>query len=158
MKAGLLLLLFACMVSESCRNSHSGSVMDKCGACPLYPTALILPTVRVKIVDKVSGGDLFLSPASPYKPSDLKVNNAANDSVRFFVDSVDEGKPFVVIPIPETNTIAIKLASLTPDTIRVVFARDSPACCPQTRVKSVTLNGVQQCSPCSFVQLVTIKK
>ena len=159
MKAGLF-LLFACMVVASCRNSHSGGMTDKCGACPLYPTptALILPTVRVKIVDKVSGADLLLSPTSPYKISDLKVNDAANDSVRFFVDSVDEGKPFVVIPIPQTNTMAIKLASLTPDTIRVVFARDSPVCCPQTRIKSITLDNVQQCSPCTFAQLITIKK
>jgi hypothetical protein len=158
MKAGLLLVLFACMAVVSCRNSHSGGITDKCGACPLYPTALILPTIRVKIVDKVSGADLLLSPTSPYKPSDLKVNNAANDSVRFYVDSVDEGKPFIVIPVPQTNTMAIKLASLTPDTVRVVFARDSPVCCPQTRVKSVTLNNVPQCSPCTFAQLVTIKK
>jgi len=153
MKAGLLLLLFVCMVAVSCRNSHS----DKCGPCPLTASA-ILPTVKVRIVDKVSGADLFLSPTSPYKPSDLKVNNGANDSVRFFVDSVDAGDRTVVIPIPETNTMVVKLAALTPNTIKVVFASDSPKCCPQTRIKSITLDNVPQCNPCSFTQLITIKK
>jgi hypothetical protein len=158
MKAGLRLVLFACMIVVSCRNSHSGGVTDKCGACPVLYTAEIFPTVKVRIVDKVSGADLLLSPTSPYKPSDLKVTNAANDSVRFFVDSVDAGARTIVIPIPDPPTFVLKLASLTPDTIKVVFARDSPVCCPQTRVKSVTLNNVPQCSPCSFAQLVTIKK
>ena len=157
MKAGLLLVLFVCIIVVSCRNSHSGSVTDKCGACPLYFTA-ILPTIKVRIVDKVSGADLLLLPTSPYKLSDLKITNAATDSVRFFVDSVDAGPRSIVVPIPDPPTITLKLASLTPDTIRVVFARDSPVCCPQTRIKSITLDNVQQCGPCSFAQLITIKK
>jgi hypothetical protein len=115
-------------------------------------------TIKVRIVDKVSGADLLLSPASPYKPSDLKVSNAANDSVWFFVDSVEAGPRSIVIPIPQTNTITLKLASLTPDTIKVVFASDSPRCCPQTRIKSITLDNIAQCSPCSFGQLITVKK
>jgi hypothetical protein len=114
--------------------------------------------IKVRIVDKVSGADLLLSPTSPYKPGDLKVTNAANDSVWFFVDSVDAGPRSIVMPIPQTNTITLKLASLTPDTIKVVFARDSPRCCPQTRIKSITLDNVPQCNPCSFAQLITIKK
>ena len=153
MKAGLLFLSFGCMIAASCRNSHS----DKCGPCPAYFTA-ILPTVKVRIVDKASGADLFLSATSPYKPGDLKVTNGSNDSVRFFVDSVDAGARTIVIPIPETNTMTLKLASLTPDTIKVVFARDSPRCCPQTLIKSITLDNVPQCNPCSFAQLITIKK
>lgn len=153
MKAGLRLLLLVCVIAVSCRNSHS----DKCGPCPLAVSA-ILPTVKARIVDKVSGADLFLSPTSPYKPGDLKVTNAANDSVRFFVDSVDTGPRSIVIPIPETNTMTLKLASLTPDTIKVVFASDSPRCCPQNRIKSITVDNVSQCSPCNFAQLITIKK
>ena len=158
MKAGLLLVLFACMAVVSCRNSHSGGVTDKCGACPLLYTAIMLPTVKVRILDKVSGADLLLSPTSPYKPSDLKVTNAANDSVRFFVDSVDAGNRTIVVPIPDPPTVVLKLASLTADTIKVVFARDLPVCCPQTRIKSITLDNVPQCSPCTFAQLITIKK
>jgi hypothetical protein len=158
MKAGLLLVLFVCMTVVSCRNSHSGGVTDKCGACPVLYGLAILPTVKLRIVDKMSGADLLLSPTSPYKSSDLKVTNAANDSVRFFVDSVDAAARTIVIPIPDPPTFVIKLASLTPDTIKVVFARDSPACCPQTRIKSITLDNVPQCSPCSFAQLITIKK
>jgi hypothetical protein len=157
MKAGLLFLLFVCMIVVSCRNSHAGGMTDKCGACPLY-NSVILPTVKVRIVDKVSGADLLLSATSPYKPGELKVTNSANDSVRFFVDSVDAGDRTIVIPIPETNIMTVKLASLTPDTIKVVFARDSPVCCPQTRIKSITLDNIAQCSPCSFAQLITIKK
>jgi hypothetical protein len=156
MKTGLLLVLFVCIIMGSCRNSHSGSMTDKCGACPLYAT--ILPTVKVRIVDKLSGADLLLLPTSPYKPSDLKVTNGANDSLRFFVDSMDAGARSIVIPIPDPPTFALKLGLLTPDTIKVVFARDSPVCCPQTRIKSITLDNVVQCSPCSFAQLVTIKK
>jgi hypothetical protein len=144
------------MIAASCQN-HSGGVTDKCGPCPLYIMA-ILPTVKVRIVDKVSGADLFLSTTSPYKPSDLRVSNPVNDSIRFFVDSVNAGPRTVVIPIPETNTMILKLASLTPDTIKVVFANDSPRCCPQTRIKSITLDNVPQCNPCSFAQLITIKK
>jgi hypothetical protein len=146
------------MIAVSCRNSHSGSLTDKCGACPVLYGLAIFPTVKVRIVDKMSGADLLLSPASPYKLSDLKVTNAANDSVRFFVDSVDAGARTIVIPIPDPPTFVLKLASLTPDTIKVVFARDSPVCCPQTRIKSIMLDNVLQCSPCSFAQLITIKK
>ncbi len=114
MKAGLLLVLFVCVIVVSCRNSHSGGITDKCGACPLYFTALY-PTVKVRIVDKVSGVDLLLLPTSPYKLSDLKVTNAANDSVRFFVDSVDAGARTIVVPIPDPPTVTLKLASLTAD-------------------------------------------
>lgn len=158
MKARLLLVLFVCVIVVSCRNSHSGGVTDKCGACPLLYDLEILPTVKVRIVDKVSGADLLLSPTSPYKLSDLKVTNAANDSVRFFVDSVDAGPRSIVIPIPDPPAFTLKLASLTPDTIKVVLARDSPVCCPRLRIKSITLDNVQQCGPCSFAQLITIKK
>ncbi len=84
----------------------------------------MLPTVKVRVLDKVSGADLLLSPTSPYKPSDLKVTNAANDSVRFFVDSVDAGNR-TIVPIPDPPTVVLKLASLTADTIKVV----SPATC-----------------------------
>jgi len=155
MKAALLLLLFVCMVAVSCRNN------GKCSPCPVYgdaATQMMSSIIKVRIVDKVSGADLLLSPTSPYKPGDLKVTNAANDSVWFFVDSVDAGPRSIVMPIPQTNTITLKLASLTPDTIKVVFARDSPRCCPQTRIKSITLDNVPQCNPCSFAQLITIKK
>ena len=156
MKAGLLLLLFACMAVVSCRNSHSGGVTDKCGPCPLY--AEILPTIGVRIVDKSTGVDLFLSPGSPYKLSDLKVTSSLTDSVRFGVDSLGPGDRFVRIPSPETQTFTLKLASLTPDSIKVVLARDSPVCCPRTQIKSITLDNVQQCAPCSLAQMITIKK
>lgn len=156
MKAGLLLLLFVCIVVVSCHNSHSGGVTDKCGPCPLY--AEILPTIGVKIVDKVSGADLFLSPTSPYKLSDLKVTNAVNDSVRVGLDSLGPGNRFIRIPSPQSQTFKLKLASLPTDSIKVVIARDSPVCCPRIRIKSITLDNVQQCSPCSLAQLITIKK
>lgn len=156
MKAGLLFLLFVCVAVVSCQNKAA-----KCGPCPVYASPLsesAVLTIKVRIVDKVSGADLFLSPGSPYKPGNLKVTNAANDSVWFVVDTLDAGNRFVRMPVPETNTLVLKLASLTPDTIKVAFARDSPVCCPQTRIKSMVLDNVQQCSPCSFAQFITIKK
>ncbi|WP_426670535.1 hypothetical protein ACPPVU_04660 [Mucilaginibacter sp. McL0603] len=157
MKAvGLFILWLVCMVLVSCQNNHSGGITSKCGPCPMYLE--ILPTIGVKIVDKTTGADLFLSPTSPYKLSDLKVTSSVNDSVRFVVDSLGTGNRFVRVPSPETQTFTIKLAALSADSIRVVLARDSPVCCPRTRIKSITLNNVQQCSPCSLAQLVTIKK
>jgi len=156
--SGLLILALAGILLVSCRNSHSGGITDKCGPCPLYAYAEILPTIGVKIVDKTTGADLFLSPTSPYKLSDLKVTSSLKDSVWFRVDSLGTGNRFVRIPSPETQTFTIKLASLTPDSIKVVLARDSPVCCPRTRIKSITLDNVQLCGSCNMGQVITIKK
>jgi len=154
--SGLLILAFAVTLFASCHNSHSGGITDKCGPCPLY--AEILPTIGVKIVDKTTGADLFLSATSPYKLSDLKVTSSLPDSVHFWVDSLGAGDRFVRIPSPETQTFTLKLGTLSPDSIKVVLARDSPSCCPRTRIKSITLDNVQQCAPCGLAQMVTIKK
>ena len=155
--SGSFLLAIACIVFASCRNSHSGGVTDKCGPCPLYVVE-ILPTIGLKIVDKTTGADLFLSPTSPYKLSDLKVTSSVPDSVRFRLDSLGPGDRFVVIPSPQTQTFTIKLAALSADSIKVVLARDSPVCCPRTRIKSITVDNLQVCGPCSLAQLITIKK
>jgi hypothetical protein len=112
------------------------------------------------MVDKVSGADLFLSPGSPYKPSDLSVASSVNGpNVTFYVDSTTEKDTrFIRLISPESQTFTLKLASLSPDILRVVLAQDSPRCCPVTRIKSITVDNVQQCGPCSFAQMVTIKK
>ena len=154
--SGLLILAFAGILLVSCRNSHSGGITDKCGPCPLY--AEILPTIGIKIVDKTTGADLFLSPTSPYKLNDLKVTSSLNDSVWFRVDSLGAGNRFVRIASPETQTFTIKLAALSADSIKVVLARDSPVCCPRTRIKSITLDNVQLCGSCNMGQVITIKK
>ena len=158
MKAGLLLLLFVCMVVVSCQNRTG-----KCSPCPVYPLAasqFASLYIRVRIVDKVSGADLFLSPTSPYKPSDLAVSSSVNGpNVTFYVDSTTEkDTPFIRLISPESQTFTLKLASLSPNILQVVLANDSPKCCPVTRIKSITLDNVRQCGPCSFAQLVTIKK
>jgi hypothetical protein len=158
MKArGLLFLAIACTIFASCRNSHSGGVTDKCGPCPLG-VAEVLPTFGVKIVDKTTGADLFLSPTSPYKFSDLKVTGSLPDSVRLAIDSVQTTNHFVRIPSPQTETFTLKLGTLSADSIKIVLARDSPVCCPRMQIKSITLDNVQQCGPCSFGQVITIKK
>lgn len=157
--SALLLLAFAGILLVSCRNSHSGGITDKCGACPLYASAEVLPTFGLKIVDKTTGADLFLSPASPYKLSDLKLTSSLTDSVRYLgVDSTQTSGRFVLIPSPQTQTFTIKLAALSPDSIKVVIARDSPVCCPYTRIKSITLDNVQLCGSCKLGQVITIKK
>lgn len=157
--AGLLLVAFAGILATSCSNSHSGGITDKCGACPLYAQAEILPTFGIKIVDKTTGADLFLSPASPYKISELKLTSSLTDSVRYLaVDSTQASGRFVLIPSPQTQTFTIKLAALSADSIKVVIARDSPVCCPRTRIKSITLDNVQQCGTCNLGQVIIIKK
>jgi hypothetical protein len=120
--------------------------------------AEILPTIQVRIVDKVTGADLLLSPNSPYKLSDLKVTTSGTDSVSVGVDSLGPGDRYVRIACPQSQTFTLKLASLSPDSIKAVLARDLTVCCPRTEMKSVTLDNVQQCGPCSLAQIVTIKK
>jgi hypothetical protein len=141
------------MVWMSCKTS----VSSKCGPCPLYPQ--IAPYVAVKIVDKTTGADLFLSPNSPYKFSDLKVSSSISGTdVSVIEDSTQTGNRFAKIWATSTQTFTLKLASLSADSIRVVIKTDSPKCCPVIKVSSITLNTTLICAPCTYSEAVTIKK
>jgi len=146
---GLLLLLT--LTGVSC---HSGS--EKCGPCPL---AAIYMAMKVKIVSKTTGADLFLSPNSPYKPSDLKVSSSlSGPGFVFRVDSSDVSNRFIWLSDFESQTYTLKLANLGADNIKFVEGPSSQKCCAVSEVKSIMLNDSLVCAPCSAQQLVIIKK
>ncbi len=150
---GLLLLA----VTWSACHNGTGTITRKCGPCPLY--AEILPVVGVKMLSKTTGADLILAPNSPYKPSDLKVSSSiTGPGYHFIVDTSDASNRVIWIPSPQSETFTLQLANLSADNIKFTVARDSPVCCPRTRIKSIVLDDSLICSPCSFKQVVTIRK
>lgn len=149
----LSILILACTIWISCKTNTT----SKCGPCPEY--AQLAPFVNVRIVDKTTSADLFLSPNSPYKFSDLKVTGSVSgDAVSVGVDSSQKDNRFVRILALPSQTFTLKLASLSADSLRVVIKQDSPKCCPIMKVGSITLNTTLICTPCSYSEAVTIRK
>lgn len=133
---------------------------DKCGPCPLADASLsIYLVMKVKIVSKTTGADLFLSPNSPYKPSDLKVSSSvAGPNYHFAVDSSDTNNRSVWLPDAESQTYTLQLAGLSADRIGIITGLNDQKCCATTEVKSIMLNDSLVCAPCSPQQQVIIKK
>jgi hypothetical protein len=152
MKAKIIgVLMLGCSILLSCNHTSE----SKCGPCPLI--LQLAPFVNVRIVDKTTGDDLFLSPGSPYKFSDLKMISAQND-FRVTIDSTQKDNRFIRILIPQTETLNIKLGNLSADSVRVVFKNDSPKCCPITKISKIILDNTPICNPCTLNAMVTIKK
>lgn len=150
---GLFLLT---MILSACHDV-TGSMTNKCGACPMY--ADVLPLVGVKMLNKTTGADLLLAPNSPYKPFDLKVSSSiTGPGYHFIVDTSDASNRVIWIPSPGSDTFTLQLANLGADNIKVVALRDSPLCCPRLHLKSIVLDDSLICSPCSLRQVVTIRK
>jgi len=146
-------LVLICLVWASCKTNTT----SKCGPCPLY--AQLAPFINVRVVDKTTGADLFLSPNSPYKFSDLKVSSSVDgNNVSLYVDSTQADNRFVRILATSTQTFTLKLATLSADSIRIVLKTDSPKCCPITKISSILLDTAPVCNPCSYNQTITIKK
>jgi len=81
--------------------------------CLVVPMALQILLASVRIVSKTIGADLFLSPTSPYKLSDLTVTSSVTGSnVNLWVDSTQKDKRYVMIIGNETQTYILKLAAL----------------------------------------------
>lgn len=153
-KGVVLAMIFCSFALVSCKTSPPSS---KCGPCPEY--AMVFPAVDVRIVDKTTGADLFLSPGSPYKLSDLKITSTYTESqVNFTVDSSQNNNRFLRLYAYPSQTFTIKLASLTADNLQVVLKTDSPQCCPFIKLGRVLLNDSVICNPCNFGQMVVIKK
>jgi len=152
MKKIYLGLLLLTLVGVSCNNGT-----EKCGPCPLY-NAAIWTIAKVRIVDKTSGADLFLSANSPYKSSDLKVTSSTDPNFKFRVDSLDADSSFVPLPDYQSVTYTIQLANLSADHLKINVGLSSQKCCATTEIKNITLNDSLICAPCSLQQDVTIKK
>lgn len=144
---GLLALLI--LISISCHSSP-----EKCGPCPL---AAIYMLMKVKIVDKTTGADLFLSPNSPYKPSDLKVSSSLDPNFQFRVDTVDTDR-FLGLPDGQSVTYTLQLANLSADHIKIVTGLSSQKCCATTEVKNIMLNDSLVCTICNPQMELVIKK
>jgi hypothetical protein len=116
--------------------------------------------MKVKIVDKTTGADLFLSSNSPYKYSDLKVSNSQNDSTfRAYVDTSDTNDRFVRLYDGQSVTYTLQLANLNADHITIVTALNDRKCCATTYVKSIMLNDSLLCTTyCNPQMEVVIKK
>jgi hypothetical protein len=146
------ILLIICTILTLCKSTPT----EKCGPCPLI--AQLAPFINVKIVDKVTGADLFLSPGSPYKFSDLKVTSSINGDVFVNVDSTQQNNRFIRILSATSQTFKLKLSTLSADSIIVTTRNDSPRCCPILTIRRIVLNTTPVCDPCTFNQLITIKK
>ena len=115
--------------------------------------------MKVKIVSKTTSADLFLSPNSPYKPSDLKVSSSLSGAdFNFRVDTSDASNRFIWLSDFETQTYTLKLANLSADNIKLIEGPSSQKCCAFPEIKSIMLNDSLVCSPCSAQQEVTIRK
>ena len=151
----LIILILVSTALLSCNNMTE--IKRPCGPCPLI--AELAPLVKVKIVDKVTNADLFLSPSSPYKFSDLKVTSSiSGTNVDVRVDTSQTNNRFITIISSISQTFILKLAALPADTIDVVAKRDSPRCCPMLRISTIILNNNLVCQPCNLNQAVIIKK
>jgi|SRR6185503_4469912 len=147
----LSILLLACCAGSACEKQSQ--------QCLAVPMTMQILSANVRIVDKTTGADLFLSPTSPYKPSDLKVTSSVTGSnVTLFVDSAQKDKRFVSIQGRETQIFYLKLAALPADTIRMNVLDTQGRCYTTQSVSSITLNGKVACAPCSFSDIVTISK
>jgi hypothetical protein len=155
MKKFYICLLLLATLAASC---HTGSGMDKCGPCPLLNTAILME-MRVRIVDKTTGADLFLAPNSTYKPTDLNVTSSVDGpNFHFVVDSTDTNNRAILLRDFESVNYTLQLANLSADHINVVVGLNDQKCCATTEVKSIKLNDSTVCAPCSTQQVVTIKK
>jgi hypothetical protein len=147
----VFILILACSAGSACQKQSQ--------QCLALPLALQILTANVRIVDKTTGADLFLSPASPYKLSDLTVTSSVTGSnVTLWVDSAQKDKRFVMIEGNETQNFILKLAALPADTVRMVVSVTQGRCYSTSAVSAITLNGKGVCAPCSFSDLVTISK
>ena len=113
--------------------------------------------MKVRIVDKTTGADLFLSPNSPYKPSDLNVTSSQSDPVfNFHVDTVNH---VVRLYDGQSVTYSLQLGNLSVDHIKVVTALVYyNKCCANTEVKSIMLNDSLICTSCNPQLELVIKK
>ncbi|MDO3624991.1 hypothetical protein [Mucilaginibacter sp. BT774] len=146
---GLLLLV---VVWSACHNG-TGNITNKCGPCPLANELMLLMAMKVRIVDKTTGADLFLSPNSPYKLSDLKVTKlVADPGYNLMVDSLDTNNRFLWLPDGLSQTYTLQLGNLSADHIKVVAGLSSQQCCAFTEVKSIMLNDSLICAPCNNPQ------
>jgi hypothetical protein len=147
----LFMLLLACSGWSACQKNNDGQ-------CLALPLAMQILSANVRIIDKTTGADLFLSPTSPYKPSDLTVTSSVPGNVNLWVDSAQKDKRFVVIEGYETQTFILKLAALPADTVHMEVLVTQERCYSTTSVSAITLNGKSVCAPCSFSDIVTISK
>ena len=151
---GLVLIV---MAVASCHNG-SGNMTNKCGPCPLY-NAVPLMVAKVKLVNKTTGANLLLTPAAPYKLSDLSVTSSVNGTIdHLMLDTTSTNKPAIWLPDAQTQTYTLKLANLSADNIKVVAGLTNQKCCAVTEVKSIMLNDSLVCAPCSPQQDVVIRK
>lgn len=148
----LLIVALVLLAFVSCKHTEA----SKCSVCPAI--AVVAPIIGVRIVDKTTGADLFLSPGSPYQLSDLKVTGSAdgNDLI-VNVDSTDKANRFIRI-IVSPQTFKLKLGDLAADNIRVTMKLDSPKCCSIPKIHEVDLNNTVVCSACGLRPIVIIKK
>jgi hypothetical protein len=146
------MLLLACSGWSACNKRNDTP-------CLALPMALQILSANVRIVDKTTGADLFLSPSSPYKLSDLTVTSSlTGNNVTLWVDSAQKDKRFVVITGRETQNYILKLAALPADTIHMDVSVTQGRCFSTSSVSSITLNGKAVCAPCNFSNIVTISK
>lgn len=138
-RAAFILLLFV-LTTLACNKKTETKVI--CGPCPEYLTAVI-PNLTFKIVDKVTGNNLFFGSQAKYKPGDLHFVHLVNgQEVSVFLRTDTVANDFnIATPVYNTaDTITMQIGNLPKDEILFEMAVVGK-CCPMIELAKVLFNG-----------------
>lgn len=127
--ASLLLLLFA----AACKAPAT---------CICQATASIPFSFNLQVNDKTSGKSLFFGTSPAYRFKQLQVFHLHNGVVDTIVDHADSVHSYFVVGVPVvhlTDTVTIKVASLTTDTLFLSSTRIG--CCIEVSPTSIAYKG-----------------
>jgi hypothetical protein len=98
-----------------------------------------------------SNKDLLFSSNPAYTISDLKVYSSAfKQNIPFGVDSVDRSNRFILISLPSSDILTLKLANKSEDIVTVEIKDGSTGCCGSILLKRLQVNQSLICAPCNI--------
>lgn len=102
------------------------------------------PNITFRVVDKVTGKDLFFGSAAQYTPGQLKVHHILNglpDTAFLHIDTLNQVFNIRINAVHEVDTVTMNIADKPQDIL--LFKRiTSGGCCSTTYLSSVTYNGM----------------
>ena len=112
-----------------------------CGPCPALVT--LIPHIRFRVVDKMTGLDLFFGISAKYKPTQIQTfhyNNGRLDTLYLGVDTTWHTFFLGIVPIHHQDTVSIQIANLSKDSF-LFNTKTVDLCCPNLILDSVTFNN-----------------
>lgn len=147
-------LVILCLFISSCDSKHSSD----CFVCPEAPT--VNPNINIRIVDKVSGQDLFFGSQAPYKIAQLKLYHLVNgnpDTVLMRVDTINHYFNINIAPVHNVDTVTMQIANKTLD-IFLFKTTIIGKCCSRLVFNSVLYNGNVVYTPANGPNVVVLTK